>query len=150
MYLALNDLAALFKERQGALEDHRVYTVTDHSKCLQPKGVFVYINGESGDLQEAIANGAIAAIWDKAAEIPRYTPTHFPLFLTTDPVQAVGKVLQFYEKKLNGEAEEEMEATKFNFLNKKLLNENKHTYDIAVLLKNISKKINPENLKGRE
>lgn len=40
---------------------------------------------------------------------------------------------------MDGEKAEKMNMTNFVFLNKKLLKENKQTYDIAVMLEKISK-----------
>ncbi|MDQ0198497.1 hypothetical protein [Neobacillus ginsengisoli] len=136
MYLAFKDLAYLFADSRGAKEPNLLfYTVTDQSKVLQPKGIFIPLNKESGELSEAIANGAIAAIWDKAQNLPLYTPSQFPVFFTEDPVEAVRILLQLYLEKLDGETEKKMDMTKFDFLNKKLLNKNNQTYDIAVMLK---------------
>jgi UDP-N-acetylmuramyl pentapeptide synthase len=136
MYLAFKDLANLFADRRGANEPNLLfYTVTDHSKAMQPKGIFIPLNKESGELSEAIANGAIAAIWDKSETLPQYTPGPFPVFFTEDPAEALRKLLQFYLEKLDGETEKIMDITKFDFLNKKLLNKNNQTYDIAVMLK---------------
>jgi len=137
MYLALKDFQELFQDTRGARDNLLIYTVSDHSDCIQPKGIFVPLNGESGELAEAITNGAVAAIWDKGNKVPHYTPNHFPLFLTHDPAVAVHSILQFYIEKLDGEVDKKMEITKFNFLNKKLLNKNNETYDIAVMLEKV-------------
>lgn len=149
MYLALEDFQELFQDTRGAGENLLFYTVSDHSNCSQPKGVFVPLNEESGELAEAIANGAIAAIWDTGKRIPHYTPNHFPLFFTDDPVEAVRSILQFYIEKLDGEADNKMKFTKFDFLNKKLLNKNDETYDIAGMLKSVLAETNSENNERR-
>jgi UDP-N-acetylmuramyl pentapeptide synthase len=142
MYLDLKDLAFLFNDHRGAQVDLLVFTFTDDSKCRQPKGVYIPLNGESdgGELQEAIANGAIAAIWDKGKKLPRYTPNHFPLFFTSNLVEALQMVVQFYLEKLSGEETKEMETTKF------VLNKNDLSYDIAVMLEKISDRSNLENM----
>lgn len=142
MYLDLKDLALLFRDHRGAQVDLSVFTLTDDSKCRQPKGVYIPLSEESGggELQEAIANGAIAAIWDKGKKLPRYTPNHFPLFFTSNLVEALQMVVQFYLEKLSGEETKEMETTKF------VLNKNDLSYDIAVMLEKISDRSNLENL----
>ncbi|CRK80582.1 hypothetical protein [Neobacillus massiliamazoniensis] len=142
MYLDLKDLAFLFNDHRGAQVDLSVFTFTDDSKCRQPKGVYIPLSGESdgGELQEAIANGAIAAIWDKGKKLPRYTPNHFPLFFTSNLVEALQMVVQFYLEKLSGEETKEMETTKF------VLNKNDLSYDIAVMLEKISDRSNLENM----
>jgi UDP-N-acetylmuramyl pentapeptide synthase len=144
MYLSLQDLTRIFECSRGAREDLSIYHVTDKSCAEQPKGVFVKLNEESGELGEAIANGAIAAIWEQNIEIPRYTPNHFPIFFVSDPADAVQRLLTFYIEKLDGDMEEKMEITNFNFLTKKLLNKNNQTYDIAVMLETINTKNHEE------
>jgi UDP-N-acetylmuramyl pentapeptide synthase len=144
MYLSLQDFTHLFERSRGANENLVFQTVTDDSRASQPKGVFVPINQESGELGEAIANGAIAAIWEKDKEIPRYTPNHFPIFFVSDLSDAVLKLLKFYVEKLDGDIEGKMEITNFDFLNKKLLNKNNETYDIAVMLDQIKTQNNSE------
>jgi UDP-N-acetylmuramyl pentapeptide synthase len=142
MYLALKDFQELFQETRGVQDDLLFFTVSDHSNCSQPRGVFIPLNKKSGELADAITNGAIAAIWDKAKKIPHYTPNHFPLFFTDDPAEAARRILQFYIEKLDGEADKKMKMTAFDFINKKLLNKNNETYDIAVMLKHVLPKKN--------
>jgi hypothetical protein len=139
MYLAFNDLSALFIERKGIKEaDHEYYTVCDRADIPQHRGVFMPLNEESGELLEAIANGAIAVIWDRQRAIPHYTPNHFPVFFTDDPIIAAGRLLQTYIQKIDGDRMDKMNMTNFVFFNKELLKENKQTYDIAVMLEKIS------------
>jgi len=147
MYLSLQDLTRLFEHTRGARENLLIHHVTDQSRVLQPKGVFVKLNEESGELGEAIANGAIAAIWEKNIDIPRYTPNHFPVFFVSDPADAIRRLVTFYIEKLDGDMEEKMKITNFDFLTKKLLNKNNQTYDIAVMLEIINTK-NSEERRG--
>ncbi|MEW9050375.1 MAG: hypothetical protein AB2392_04410 [Neobacillus sp.] len=138
MYLAFNDLSALFVDRTGIKEaDHEYYTVCDRADVSQHRGVFIPLNEEAGGLLEAIANGAIAVIWDRQRDLPHYTPNHFPVFFTDDPIIAAGRLLQTYIQKLDGDRIDKMKTTTFVFFNKELLNENKQTYDIAEMLKKI-------------
>ncbi|MBM7654071.1 hypothetical protein [Neobacillus cucumis] len=131
MVLAISDLAGLFSEKKGVLDDLLLGTVSDKADTSQPLGLFVPVNTESGELLEAISNGAIAAIWDQDRVIPRYTPTQFPIFFTKDPAEALKKIIDFYIEKLDGETNKHMERTNFNISNKLLLNKNNQTYDIA-------------------
>lgn len=145
MYLAFNDLIKLFSEIRGLKDaEHFYMTVTDNAKATQMRGLFIPINEDSGELLEAIGNGAIAAIWDKKKQLPKYTPNHFPIFYTDNSIKAVRELLQFYIEKMDGDNAEKMNRTNFDFLNKKLLKENKETYDIAVMLEKISK-MNPKD-----
>lgn len=139
MYLAFNDLVKLFSNIRGIKEAGHFYiTVTDDAKAVQTRGLFIPLTEDSGELLDAIANGAIAAIWDNKKQLPKYTPNHFPIFFTDQPIDAVRELLQFYIEKMDGEKAEKMDITNFVFLNKKRLKENKETYDIAVMLDKIS------------
>ena len=80
MVLTYRDLAEIFSEKQGVQGDFAFYTVTDMAGDIQPKGLFISISEDSGSLSEAIAQGAIAVLWDKRNKLPNYTPNHFPVF----------------------------------------------------------------------
>lgn len=139
MYLAFNDLVRLFPDFKGVKEaDHLYYTVTDKAESAQVRGLFIPLNDDSGELLAAIANGAIAAIWDKKKQVPKYTPNHFPIFFTENPLNGVRELLGYYLEKLDGDNREKMNMTNFVFFNKELLKENKETYDIAVMLEKVS------------
>ncbi|WP_419888562.1 hypothetical protein ACN6MT_25335 [Neobacillus niacini] len=145
MYLAFNDLVKLFSNIRGIKEAGHFYiTVTDDAKAVQTRGLFIPLTEDSGELLDAIANGAIAAIWDNKKQLPKYTPNHFPIFFTDQPIEAIRELLQFYIEKMDGEKAEKMDITNFVFLNKKRLKENKETYDIAVMLDKITN-INPKD-----
>ncbi|MGG3466574.1 hypothetical protein ABES02_03365 [Neobacillus pocheonensis] len=149
MYLALDDIASLFSEHQGIQDNLIFYTVTDVASVIQPRGLFVPIDADAGELSEAIANGAIAAIWDREKKLPHYTPNHFPVFFTSNKDEAIEKLLKLYLEKKNGETEKTMEKTNFKFTNKKLLNKNEETYDIAVMLKMLTHEQETDS-EGRE
>jgi UDP-N-acetylmuramyl pentapeptide synthase len=138
MYIALKDLESLFDNRRGIPDNLLFASVSDQANEAQPKGLFVSFNGEYGELSEAISNGAIAAIWNHDHDLPRYTPNHFPVFFTNDPADAIVTILKRYIEKLNGETDKIMEITNFKFSNKKLLNKNNETYDIAVMLNKVT------------
>lgn len=138
MLLAYSDIADLFIERRGINEDLVFSTVTDSADVLQPKGLFVAINEDSGTLSDAIGNGAIAAVWAKQTELPSYTPNHFPVFFTHDCHAALQIIIKIYFEKIIGELEKKMDMTEFKISNKKLLNKNADSYDIAVMLKKIN------------
>jgi hypothetical protein len=141
MYLALKDLASLFENRRGIEDELMFVSVCDQAHEEQPKGLFVSLNEKSGELSEAITNGAIAAIWNHEYKLPSYTPNHFPVFFTNDSADAIVIILKRYIDKLNGETDKIMEITNFKISNKKLLNKNKDTYDIAVMLNEVTSKL---------
>jgi hypothetical protein len=150
MYLAFEDLVTIFPDFKGIREaDHLYFTVSDNAAREQTRGLFIPLNDDSGELLDAIANGAIAAIWDKKKQIPRYTPNHFPIFFTENPTTGVRDLLRFYFEKIDGDNEEKMNMTNFAILNKKLLKENKETYDIAVMLEKIAMKNSNHDVERR-
>jgi hypothetical protein len=65
-----------------------------------------------------------------------------------DPIGAITKLIRHYNEKLNGEQKRVMDMTNFKNSNKKLLNKNNKTYDIAVMLKTLTEK-QANNLDGR-
>lgn len=138
MYIALKDLASLFSDSRGIKDDFLFVSVTDMANETQPKGLFVPLNKESGELSEAIANGAIAAVWDAENKLPPYTPNQFPIFFTNDPAVAIVSLLTYYLQKLDGETDKNMEITNFKFSHEKLLYKNSETYDIAVMIKKVT------------
>ena len=141
MYLALLDLMDLFPEKHRVETNILFQTVSDQANILQPKGLFIPIplNNQPNELSLAIENGAVAALWEQGKSLPRYTPNQFPVFFTTDLAEATRKILLRYIENLNGEIDNKMERTNFKFINKKLLNKNNKTYDIAVMLNKIAK-----------
>ncbi|MEH7118692.1 hypothetical protein V7128_14895 [Neobacillus vireti] len=138
MFLALEDLASLLNDKRGVQDELWFHTVSDRAASVEPKGLFVPLNKESGDLLEAISNGAVAAIWDKEDTLPHYLPTQFPIFYTNDPAEAMKDIINLYIEKLDGETNKHMERTNFIISSKILLNKNKQTYDIAGLLAKVT------------
>ena len=150
MYLSYKDLAGIFPETRGVQDEMQFLNVTDYSKIPQAKGIFIPLSSISGELDEAIENGAIAAVWDKQSPLPRYTPNHFPLFLTDDLQEGTKKLLEYYVEKIDGETDMDMAITNFYFLTETLLNKNQQTYDIAGILKKLSGYTSTNDLKGGE
>jgi hypothetical protein len=144
MFLALNDLSYLLNDKRGIEDEMLFWTVTDSSSAKQPKGLFVPMNKESGELLEAISNGAIAAIWEKEQPLPRYLPTQFPIFFTNDPGKALRDIMNLYIEKLDGDTNKHMERTNFKISNNVLLNKNTQTYDIAGQLAKLTSQHNQD------
>jgi hypothetical protein len=149
MYLALKELVPLFSKVRGAQEDLPIQTVTDVPRISQPKGLYFPLDGEADGLKEAIANGAIAAVWEIDKEIPAYTPNYFPLFFTADMTEAIQDILKYYLEKLDGEIDTQMNTTNFIFFNHELLNKKSQTYDIAGMLNKLPGKCQNDHLERR-
>jgi UDP-N-acetylmuramyl pentapeptide synthase len=142
MYLAFRDVAELFADKKGVHEAEQFYcTVSDQSNSRQPKGLFIAWNDDMGELMDAIANGAIAAIWDNKRKLPHYTPTQFPVFFTNDTVGAVREILKKYIEKLDGDQTEKMNMTNFFLKNKKFFTNEPEIEAISGLIEELSKKI---------
>lgn len=133
MFLMYEDIVNLFLKTKGIKDNLPFYSVSTSSSMKQPKGLFVPVFNDSGELKEAIQNGAIAAIWDDSVQLPTYVPNHFPIFFTNDLMNSFYHVVRVYLEKINGDKIEIMSTTKFLFDKEKLLNENFPSYDKPVL-----------------
>jgi UDP-N-acetylmuramyl pentapeptide synthase len=133
MFLTYDDLANLFPDSKGIKEDFLFYTVSTDASLFQPKGLFVPVFEDSGELKDAINNGAIGAIWNVKVEVPLYIPSQFPILYSKDLNEALEMILKTYVDKLSGENNEIMNMTKFLINKEKLLNEPFSSYDKPVL-----------------
>lgn len=136
MPLTYNELANLFPNRRGINDSVlHFHTVTAFSQVLQPKGIFIPVYRDSGELNEAIENGAIAAIWDEEKALPSYTPSYFPVFLTNDLWKGLEDMLNQLSKKISSSEIIESDQTTFCLFHKNSLNIIRNTYDIAEVVK---------------
>ena len=136
MPLTYNELANLFPNRRGINDSVlHFHTVTTFSQVLQPKGIFIPVYRDSGELNEAIENGAIAAIWDEEKTLPSYTPSYFPVFLTNDLWKGLEDMLNQLSKKISSSEIIESDQTTFCLFRKNSLNIIRNTYDIAEVVK---------------
>lgn len=136
MPLTYNELANLFPNRRGINDSVlHFHTVTAFSQVLQPKGIFIPVYRDSGELNEAIENGAIAAIWDEEKALPSYTPSYFPVFLTNDLWKGLEDMLNQLSKKISSSEIIESDQTTFCLFRKNSLNIIRNTYDIAEVVK---------------
>ncbi|MCM3572871.1 MULTISPECIES: hypothetical protein [Mesobacillus] len=148
--LTYQDVSSLFSRTTGIKgENICFHTVSSLADAKQPKGLFVPVSNDSGTLQEAISNGAVAAVWPEGEQVPAYAPNHFPIFYTKDNLKGLEKIMNSYYDYLS-QHEEIKERTKFIFLNKALLNEADETYDIAVMAENINSLGSNKNKAGEE
>lgn len=143
MFLTFEDLNQLFPKIKGEKDAFQFHFVSTNAAFHQPKGLFLPLYEDSGEMKEAISNGAIGALWDEDKEVPSYVPSQFPLFFTSDLEESLEQVLNTYVKQLDGESNEMKNMTKFLFSQEKILNEMYHSYYKPVL-KFVSK------MEGRE
>lgn len=148
--LTYQDVSSLTLRTTGIKDENiRFHTVSSLAGAKQPKGLFVPVSADSGTLQEAISNGAVAAVWPEGEQVPAYAPNHFPIFYTQDNLKGLEKIMNSYNDYLS-QHEDINERTKFIFLNKALLNEGDETYDIAVMAENINGYGSNRNKAGEE
>lgn len=152
MTLLYHDFIHLFPKTNGRSDPTLTfYTVTAFAHISQPKGIFIPLYKDSGELKEAIENGAIASIWDEKVPLPPYTPTYFYIFYTNDLWKGLKDMLEQYSKKLATIKElDENERTKFYFSPRNSLNERENTYDIAVMANELDQLIKEINNGRRE
>jgi UDP-N-acetylmuramyl pentapeptide synthase len=148
--LTYQDVSSLFPKKAGIVEQTIQFcTVSTHAGDKQPKGLFIPCFEGSGALQEAIANGAIAAVWQENHPVPAYTPNHFPLFFTEDLLKGLEDIMKLYLDYLPHH-EEKMGKTNFIFQRSELLNEKESTYDIAVMAEKINHFYSDQSKAGEE
>ena len=151
MPLTYNELANLFPNRRGINDSVlHFHTVTAFSQVLQPKGIFIPVYRDSGELNEAIENGAIAAIWDEEKTLPSYTPSYFPVFLTNDLWKGLEDMLNQLSKKISSSEIIESDQTTFCLFHKNSLNIIRNTYDIAEVVKEFTLLNKQTKREGRE
>jgi hypothetical protein len=151
MPLTYNELAYLFPNRKGINDSVlQFHTVTAFSQVLQPKGVFIPLYSDSGELNEAIENGAIGAIWDEKKTLPSYTPNYFPVFLTNDLWKGLEDMLNQLSKILSLSEEIESNQTTFCLFHKNSLNRVRNTYDIAGIVREFTLLNKKSHIEGRE
>jgi hypothetical protein len=98
--IEFHDVLQVIPSTRGVHVPISFETLAFSSGQKQEKGLFVS-TGREGNLQEAIANGAVAAVWEKEKELPFYAPNHFPVFFADDPVGAIVRIVAKYKHKLS-------------------------------------------------
>ncbi|MBB6455027.1 UDP-N-acetylmuramoyl-tripeptide--D-alanyl-D-alanine ligase [Salirhabdus euzebyi] len=98
-----NWLTTIFPNYKGkALDSINIYEVFTDSRKKAKFSLFVPIVGENFDahdyLKDAINMGAVASLWQKDKEIPRFLPTDFPLFFVEDTIVAMQQLAMAYRE----------------------------------------------------
>lgn len=99
-------MTTIFKNFRGlAMDNIDIDEVFTDSRKMARNGLFVPIVGENFDghhfLQDAIANGAKAALWQEDKEVPDSLPQDFPLFIVEDTVEGMQKLASHYRDHVN-------------------------------------------------
>ncbi|TRM12308.1 UDP-N-acetylmuramoyl-tripeptide--D-alanyl-D-alanine ligase [Lentibacillus cibarius] len=99
-------LTTIFPDYRGAANERiAINEVATDSRKTMHHSLFVPLIGEKFDghnhIQEAIKQGAAAALWDAGKELPAFLPEDFPLFIVRDTLQALQTLAAAYRKKIN-------------------------------------------------
>jgi UDP-N-acetylmuramyl pentapeptide synthase len=116
--LSYLDVRNLFQDTYGIKYDHLVFEqVFCDPTTVSKKGLYVSIEQEKKDesLKKALYNGAVAAVWPKDEELPRFLPNHFPVFLVEDTIPALKQIMELYLKNIEENGYDKM--TKFTLFN---------------------------------
>lgn len=133
MTLSYKLIQEAIPDAKGFKEETMVFeTVSFYADVIQPKGLFVPFDEHAGTLQEAIANGAIGAIWEEGKAIPSYTPNHFPVFYTKDIKKGLTKMIELMVANVQMQKNA---PTKFIYKKETSLNALLETYDVSVMAK---------------
>ncbi|UAC49304.1 hypothetical protein K6959_05435 [Bacillus aquiflavi] len=148
MLLKYGDFKHLFPKTKG-IQDEKLefFTVATDAKFSQPKGLFIPLGLNAGELNKAITNGAIATIWNIHTDVPHYKPNHFPIFFTNDINKSLIDLMELYLIKLKNIESGNM--TNFLFSRKGLLNEKKDTYSVSDMKENLQQIITYMKLEQR-
>lgn len=98
--LEYNDVLTILPVTRGIQVPVSFETIAFSSSQEQEKGLFVF-TADDGDLQQAIHQGAVAAVWKKEIEVPFYAPNHFPIFFADEPAAAIVRIVEKYTNKLS-------------------------------------------------
>ncbi|MFB1051930.1 UDP-N-acetylmuramoyl-tripeptide--D-alanyl-D-alanine ligase [Paraliobacillus sp. JSM ZJ581] len=106
MLFLTNDIIELFPNTQGAVTGNLpIRQVTTDSRVTTNHGLFVPLKGDKFNghefLDQAINNGAIAAVWDQSESVPEYVPTDLPIFFVEDTLHALQQLAGYYRNKIN-------------------------------------------------
>ncbi|KAA0548028.1 hypothetical protein FZW96_09845 [Bacillus sp. BGMRC 2118] len=99
--LTLKDVRNIFEEQRGiGLESITFQSVTTNPDVVLPKSLFIPLSFDHDknvkDLGVALTNGAVGTLWKKGDNVPRYLPTHFPVFFVENYLDALEKVVNYY------------------------------------------------------
>lgn len=82
-----------------------IQEVNTDSRKKSKNSLFIPIAGDTFNghhyIDEAIKNGAIAALWEEGETLPKTIPVDFPIFLVADTIQALQKLAYEYRQKVN-------------------------------------------------
>ncbi|WP_338469910.1 hypothetical protein R4Z10_13970 [Niallia sp. XMNu-256] len=146
--LTYDDLSQIFPKKVKFVNPSMKFlTVSAFAHYPQQKGIFIPLYRHSGELKEAIKNGAIGTLWESDSPLPPYTPNHFIVFYTKDIWKDLRIMLEKYEKKLLNN--DDGWYTQF-LLEDSHLHENNQTIDITRIIETLNTNESEEKSGGRD
>lgn len=106
MQFSITDLNNIFGvDNVNTTNDIQIENVMTDSRKKVSNGLFIPIIGERFDghdfIDQAIAHGAIAALWDKTVPVPTSIPNSFILYFVNDTTDALQKLALHYRNFVN-------------------------------------------------
>ena len=147
--LTYEDMVQLFPSKKKFVDPSiHFHTVSAFSHYSQPKGIFIPLYHDSGELQEAIANGAIGTLWECDNALPSYMPNHFFVFYVNDLWKGLKNMLEKYHEIIM--SNDQGNYTRFLLENESNLNKMNQPSDIPSLIKMVKKMQMELNNGGRD
>lgn len=105
MKLSLTEVSKIFPSNRGTKDSAIfVHEIMTDSRKKGNKGLFIPIVGDQFDghtfLKDAIYNGAVAALWQKAKDIPSFVPNDFPLYFVDDTISGLQTLAKYFLKQV--------------------------------------------------
>ncbi|HEX6594841.1 MAG TPA: UDP-N-acetylmuramoyl-tripeptide--D-alanyl-D-alanine ligase [Bacillota bacterium] len=99
-------LTSIFTQYRGeACDLIPIERVNTDSRKEAKRSLFIPIVGENFDghdyIKEAFNHGAVATIWDRKKDLPRFLPTDFPVFFVDDTLHALQQLATAYRDRVN-------------------------------------------------
>ncbi|MGM8211838.1 UDP-N-acetylmuramoyl-tripeptide--D-alanyl-D-alanine ligase [Virgibacillus sp. W0430] len=105
MLFELKWLAEQFPVHRGNVEQSiSIEQVTTDSRNHSTNALFIPLTGESFDghhyIKQAIEKGSIAALWDEDNQLPDFLPEDFPIFFTSNTLEALQLLATAYRSEI--------------------------------------------------
>jgi hypothetical protein len=149
LMLTYEDMVQLFPSNKKLIHPAiQFHTVSTFACFPQGKGLFIPLHHDSGELEEAISNGAIGMLWEKNKALPHYMPNHFFVFYSNDLWKGLENMLDKYHENVISNGEENY--TQFVLENNTKINKIKQPSDITSLIERVEKMQMELNNEGRD
>ena len=147
--LTYEDVVQLFPNKKRFIDPSiHFHTVSAYARYSQAKGIFIPLYHDSGELQEAIANGAIGTLWEYDKALPDYMPNHFFVFYANDLWKGLKNMIEKYQEIVM--SNDKGNYTQFLLENESNLNNITQPSDLSSLIKKVDKMKMEYNNGGRD